>query len=473
MRNLRFRCQNRFEIGDSSLPSVAQMTPFSQLHNSCLPERYSQFAIFLMQRLNTYNPLSNPIVFGPAVLVLLPALLFSALMPDWAPQAALAGLALVFALRGIATERGDGSASLNLPLLVLLALLPVTLLVTTDAEISLPRVYAFIANLACFGAVAGQRNTPWLRKSGWLLLLGGLALGIIVLMGTDLGKAKLPFISPEIYNKVPGGNWHAFWDGDTFNPNMAGGLLALFWPPAVVLIRKGVSWQQRDFAKLVAAALLILLILTQSRGALFGMALALPVITLLQSRRWALVWIVALLGLLFVTYRFGPTGILESIAGRSDIFGDPSLQGRQELWGYAADLIARHPLTGVGLGMVEPAIKSIAPAIRAETQFGHAHNLFLNAGAELGLAGMTAYVWFYATLLILLVKRVLLQRNGQYRSLALGLLGSLIVFLAHGLVDTITFSPYAAVVVWGLFGLMVAVATSAGGSPDEKQAQRI
>jgi O-antigen ligase len=302
-----------------------------------------------------------------------------------------------------------------------------------------------------------------------VLLLGGFFLGLVFLLGTDFSATKLPFINREIYAFLPGGRLRPFWNPAGFNANMSGGILALFWIPAVILIWAGNSWQERDFAKLVTAVLSVLLLLTQARGALLGVIVAVPVITLLHSRRWLLVWAVALImGLAGIFYSGGPQVVLEAMLGQSDVLGDSSLQSRQELWARAVYIIQDFPLTGVGLGMVEPVIKFLYPnfVVYPEANFKHAHNLYLQAGAELGLPGLIAHLSLYLLLLYLLLRRALDHQAGYYRALALGLLGTLITFLSHGFFEVITYAPRAAIIVWGLFGLMIAVATSTPGQDE-------
>jgi len=414
-----------------------------------------------LQRFNQYNPLAGAWFFVVAVLILLPALIFNSFMPDWAPLAALLGLLVIFLLRVLATGQLIGHTPADGPLLLLVLSLPLGLWASSDATVSLARVYALVAGLAFFWAVAAQRDASWLRWSGWALLMAGLILGCVFLLGTRFSPDKLPFINRDIYTALPGG-LHPFWNPEGFNANLSGGVLALFWAPALVLAWRGDSWQQRDVAKLVLVTLTALLLLTQSRGALLGCLAALMLISVLQDRRWLPFWLIVLLATAVLAYHIGPTLFFETILGESDVFGASSLQGRQELWGRAAALIRDYPLTGVGLGMVEPAIKSHYPTvlIGPDSNFKHAHNLYLQAGAEMGLPGLMAHLGLYGVLAYLLVRRALDQGAGYYQVLALGLLGTLLVFLTHGLFEAITYATRAAIVVWGLFGLMVAVSTS-------------
>jgi hypothetical protein len=398
------------------------------------------------------EPVYTAWLFGLAILLLLPALLFSNFVPEWTPAVALVGLGLIFLQRAVTTGRMIGHTPVDWPLILILLILPVNLWVTTDPVISLPRVYAFVANLALFWAVAAQRNTPWLRWSGWLLLGMGLILAGALLLGTSHNAIKLPFLNQDIYQLLPG-EWRPFWNPAGFNANLSGGLLALFWFPAVMLIWYGESWQQRDVAKLVAVILGIALILTQSRGAMIGIAVALLIITVLQSRYWIGFWLVILLLIGLGLYYVGSDVVLDPILGSGNLMESSSLQSRQVLREKAIGLIQTVPLTGVGLGIPGQTLNLDPVDVK------HIHNVYLQTGAELGLPGLIAHLSLYMILFYLLLQRALNQQGNYYRGLALGLLGSLIIFLTHGYFEVITYAPRAAIVVWGLFGLMVAVAT--------------
>jgi putative inorganic carbon (HCO3(-)) transporter len=187
-----------------------------------------------------------------------------------------------------------------------------------------------------------------------------------------------------------------------------------------------------------------------------------------QRWGWLLFWLVVLLVIAILAYQLGPGTLLEAMLGRSDVFGDRSLQARQELWQRSIDVIRDYPLTGVGLGMVEAAIDAryTGGMVGPDSQFKHAHNVYLQVGAEMGLPGLVGHLALYLILLYLLARRALDRRAGYRQALALALLGSLTVFLTHGFFEVITYATRAAVVVWALFGLMVAVTTSSAGQDE-------
>lgn len=413
------------------------------------------------QQLPTRNPLGIAWVFGLTLSLLIPALFFSQLMTSWTPAVALVGLGAILCLRGLALGQIVGHRLIDSSTLLLLLLLPINLWVTPDPTVTLPQIYAFGANLTLFWAVAAQRNSPWLRWSGWGFLFIGLMLAIALVLTTQFNKTKLPFIDHHIYALLPSGGY-ALWDQQKLNPNMSGGVLALFLLPVMVLSWRGQSWQQRDLAKFISVLMVIVLLLTQSRGAILTVGIALLVITSLQSRWWGLFWLILGLSIGMAAYRFGSETSLAIIFDQNQTLHTSSLAVRRELWLSAVYLIRDFPLTGVGLGQAEISIQILYPSTHPDLTggFDHVHNLYLQAGAEMGLIALAAHLVLFGLLFYLLLRHVRHRGSSYLGAYALCLLGSLITLLIHGLFEAITASPYANLIVWGLLGLMAAIATS-------------
>ncbi|MFZ2360472.1 MAG: hypothetical protein WA040_14110, partial [Anaerolineae bacterium] len=188
-----------------------------------------------------------------AVIAAIAILVFSAALPPWMPTAATVFLALAFLARAVLTGHLLGHTPADWPLLALLLLLPVGLWASPDPSVTYPRTDALVASAALFWVVAGQRNQAWLRHSGWLLLLAGLALAVAVLAATAF-PAKLPWIQLDL-SAVQARLPVPFLQPGRFNPNLSGSLMALFLAPALALTLVGNSLAQR----LAAAALSLLL----------------------------------------------------------------------------------------------------------------------------------------------------------------------------------------------------------------------
>lgn len=411
-----------------------------------------------------------------AVLAVLPILAFSAALPPWMATAAMVFLGLAFLARAALTGHLLGHTPADWPLLALLLLLPVGLWASPDPSVTYPRTDALVAAAALFWVAAAQRNQRWLRYSGWLLLLAGLALAVAVFAATTF-PAKLPWVQFDVSALQARVNL-PFLQPDRFNPNLSGSLMALFLAPALVLVLAGNGRAQRLLALATSLLLALLLLLSQSRGAWLGVGVAVVVVTVISDRRWLWLWLPLGLAGVGAALALGNRLAVAALLGNGGSDGVVStLQGRQELWSRALYLMQDFPFTGVGLGMPEPVIKLLYPLflVGPDSEWIHVHNTFLQIGSEMGIPGLIAFVALLLTVATALVRQATDARAGAYRGLSLALLASLIVFVVHSQVDALLASPKLTILFFALMGLMVAVATSSRKArkrlrtPDEPQ----
>ncbi len=393
-----------------------------------------------------------------AVGVALPFLLLSASLPQWMPMTAMLVLLLAFLARGALTGHWLGHTPADWPLLALLLLAPVGMWASPDLGVTLPRSYALAASAALFWVAAAQHNQPWLRHSGWILLLGGLALALAVFSATQF-PAKLPWVQIDI-DALQTRLRTPFLQWDEFNPNVSGHVMALLLAPALSLAAKGNSRAQRLAALAVSLLLGALLLLSQSRGALLAALIAVAILMVLANWRWLWLWAPLALAGLAAVLILGQGLNLDALAGGSGSIN--TWEQRQELWGRALYLMQDFPFTGVGLGMPEPVIKLLYPTflIGPDGAWFHVHNAYLQIGSEMGVPGLIAFLALLLSVGAVLVKQACNAQAGVYQGLALGLLGSWIVFVVHSLVDAPSFSPTISVAFFALLGLMAAVATA-------------
>ena len=188
---------------------------------------------------------------------------------------------------------------------------------------------------------------------------------------------------------------------------MAGGALAMVLPVPLayaLLGRAGSSiWSLglRLFAGLVTALMGLTLLLTQSRGAILAVLVAIAV--MLAARDWR--WFVAV-GVLLIagTVIFQAAGFEASPAW--DLTSDAesainSAAGRVELWARAWAMAQDFPFTGIGMGMTNEIAPLRYPTFRipATTSTDHAHSLFFATAAEMGFPGLIGLLAFLIGLL--------------------------------------------------------------------------
>ena len=127
---------------------------------------------------------------------------------------------------------------------------------------------------------------------------------------------------------------------------------------------------------------------------------------------------------------------------------------RAELGSSSWMMFWDHPWLGVGPDnfLYQYRGRYILPAAWQEPDLSHPHNVFLDYGCRLGLGGLAAALW----LQIGFWRQALPLRrlaDADRRALALGMMGGMVDFLAHGLVD----ASYFVIDLAFLFFLALAV----------------
>ncbi len=105
-------------------------------------------------------------------------------------------------------------------------------------------------------------------------------------------------------------------------------------------------------------------------------------------------------------------------------------------WKAAADMWRDHLWLGVGIGNY-PAVYARYAVPRWDDPLGHAHNYYLNLGAETGLLGLLAYLILLGAMFWHVTRAALRTTDALSRGVALGVLGVLVALSVHNLFDNI------------------------------------
>lgn len=396
---------------------------------------------------------------GAALAVLAAAAASVAPTWGWAACAvAVAGVALALV--------GAGPGARRLPawgaVVALLVMSGVSLWVTQTPAETWERAWQLWACLGMFWTLA-----IWARTRARVTLLGAGLVGT----GTALALAspfivgwfaeRKTFFPPSIYAAFPR------LVSDTVHPNvMAAALLcavflALAWafrPPAL-----GARWGR--FGRLLRAravwivaslAMLLVLFLTKSRGAYGAFLVGSAVFALLAERRRAAVAFALLVALVLIAG--GSLWMLQQGAAESpdqlEMLDTSSFAFRQRIWHYALLLVGDFPLTGVGMGGFNAALRDLYGY--AEFTEPGAHSLYLQAALDLGLPGLAALLALVAASLRragvgLRRLRAVGDDPGQ---MAAGAIAGLAAVLAQGLLDLTVWGTRGGLVLWGLLALL-------------------
>jgi O-antigen ligase len=313
-----------------------------------------------------------------------------------------------------------------------------------------------------FAAVVERRHIPWLVVA---ILLAGTAQAL-------LGLHQFLFrVGPEGFLLFGGRFLRAF--GTFRQPNPFAGYLGLVLPIALSLVLWGLSarlpptvdrqprsdigpithspWLIALLSALAFGLMLAALYASQSRGAWIGFAAALVAVSLVRGGRTA-----GLFGLFFGAFAIAgaigafqalPPAIIQRFGDALTVLRIPDIATtevtdanfaaieRLAHWQAAIDMWRDHPWLGVGFGNY-PVVYPAYAIGRWLNPLGHAHNYYLNVGAETGLVGFLAYglFWLAAFGLGWMAVR---RSSGFQRAVAAGAVGVLVHLSVHNMVDNL------------------------------------
>jgi O-antigen ligase len=381
---------------------------------------------------------------------------------DWAGAVleVSAGLLLLFwavhfySMNG---EEADDKEVVLTPLLFPLVMLAVVALgqllfrTTASAYSTRMELDLLVADsIVLFLAAQAFRTADDWRTLVWFLMGFGFLVAIFGILQQLTFNGKLYWFREMRYGGIPFGPY--------VNRNHFAGFVELVFPVALVPLVLGKVRKERWYVVGIFGLLPIgALFLSASRGGLVSFAVQLGVLFLMMRLRrtggkhvlaGGLVLLLAFLlvswlGVRQVLDRFSSLESLEVTVGKRASM-------RHDTWHIFLD----HPLIGTGLG----SLQTVFPAY--ETLYvgkvvNHAHNDYLEALAETGIAGGTCCAWFLGTLFLLSLRQLLQLDKAFAAALHLSGLVACVGILVHSLVDFNLHIPANAL----LFFLMAHLAT--------------
>jgi len=350
----------------------------------------------------------------------------------------------------------------DLPIIGLVLLLPMTLWITALPDVTHVQVLRLLVGIALYYSITTWATTlPRLQATlGGCVAVGlGLALAAPVLV--DWQSFPVTLLPTAVYARQP------FLLGDGVNPNVLAGQLALLLPLILALLlapQRAPMRGVRLSALLLSGPLAAALVLTESRGGGLAALVGLATMLLISVRYRILMVSVVLFVLAIFTLLGGWNALLAD-----DPLG--GLNGRLEIWSRASYMLQDFPFTGIGMGSFLFVVETLYPYTIVPPGRGeHAHNLLMQVGVDLGLAGLGLWLAVLGLCTLAAVRgyrHAAADDAGWWqRAVALGVLGSQAALLTHGMVDAVTWGMVKpAPLVWAVWGLGVAAAAGARTDP--------
>ena len=408
-----------------------------------------------------------------AIVLLIPVFWF----PLRWPALTLVSLPLLPALWVLRLRAGCWRPPMDVlaPLCFVLLAAAMAMVPVLDVELALPKLLGIALGAALLIAVGDtirgiadlQRASAAVAAGLVVIAVGGLLAveaptGKGSLLTTLLGQLPHPLVG--LIPRAPGGS---------LNPNELAGVLALLSPLAVCRAAAASESGRRpgDVWRLLIAPGLALLVLalTQSRGALAGTLLALAAIGAgaavrahRRSRLSRRLLVLLVAGLALASGSLILVAATASQRASAAAGGLESLSVRVRLWQQALVMLNDYPLTGIGLGQVDPVLHRVyAPAFLAPDQVvPHAHNLLLDYALELGVPGAVAFALLVGGCVHYCLRAI---RTGEVWLFwtGLGLLLGLLAFMVFGFTDAIAPGARGGLALWAVLGLGAALAPRA------------
>lgn len=232
------------------------------------------------------------------------------------------------------------------------------------------------------------------------------------------------------------------------NPNLFGAYLLMIISILTAFTLRERAVKRRTVFAVILLSFLLCLALTYSRGAWVSLAAIVLGLTLFYDKRFGLLFLLVPVVLAFyhgqVVERF-----LSLFSGE-----DTSVDLRFALWESTMAMIEEHPLLGVGWGAYFLAYPDYNFFIQEEgVLIFHAHNMYLNMLAEVGIPGGMAF------LLAFFAQGILCWRNYRHgndsftKSMGLGGVLMVMALSVISMGDHVLFSRSVSFCFWSLSAL--------------------
>lgn len=260
--------------------------------------------------------------------------------------------------------------------------------------------------------VAGALAPPARLRMGLRLYVGALAATALVAAAVFL-----------LRHREPGARLST-----TTHYMTLSGLLVLAWPMAATAFWNA-NGRRRAFYALATVALTFALVLTSTRGAYLALPVAVAAILMRTRPRW--LFLVPVLA--FFAYLLLPPVYRDRI--RTSF--DPTFHSnadRLQMWQAGLAMWRHRPVTGVGLGDLQPIYRTYAPQGVARI-YGHLHNNWIHLLATTGALGVLAFGYLMLQCGRIVHRAGRTPADMELRALALGGWGSFWGFQVMGLFE--------------------------------------
>lgn len=361
------------------------------------------------------------------------------------------GVVLWF-VKMIVTKRCDfKSTPFDMVIAVLVVLSAISVLSSPDRGFSFYNYYNLMGRyvLIYYLVVNNITSAPQIKRIIWVMLTSALLVtlygfyqylfGINISANEWVDGEQFPDLKMRVFSTLE-------------NPNLLAGFLVTMMAIGASMGLKSTTMSGKILLFSLVALFGVCLVLTYSRGAWLSLLAVIGVYGLLCNRK--IFWLLILVP---IALFFGHDAVLERIMSIMNPT-DTSSTLRVALWESTIAMIEDKPLLGIGWGsywLVYPEYDFFLN--NPNVKIFHAHNMYLNIAAEIGIPGLLAFlaIMYGHVRLALLVLRNSFECWSS--GLMLGIIAAIAGVIINGLTDYVLFNIQLSMLYWLLNGLIVVV----------------
>jgi len=248
--------------------------------------------------------------------------------------------------------------------------------------------------------------------------------------------------------------------GPIGDPNYFAQSLVLMLPLGMWLARRAVHGWARLVMWACCGAMLVGIGITQSRGGMIALAVALTVLMAIElprgKRAYILLVPVVAAGALYLSGTYERVGAIADVVNPREA-EDFSIRGRTSEALVAIDMFREQPLTGVGTDNYPPLYREYSVRFGLDDRYPREpHNSYLEMAAESGILGVLTFVaMLVAALLAGLSSQRALRRLGRVES---GAAAAMVAGLAGYMTAALFLDQFFPNYLWLAFGMIIGLA---------------
>lgn len=428
------------------------------------------------------------------VIFLVIAFLYTLLViRDSIPTAGLVVLAGLWLLHWVMSGHLSYSTPQDLPIIGLLSLLPLSLLISVDHALTLPKIYGLLLCVALYYVIINYLRTfKRIPLALAALILLTTTMPVLGLLAVDWSGSSFTLPS-RILNRlsmyVP--LISRFSTGGGIHVNTIGGTLTFFIPLLISLLWDGKAFRSTFLAKskkqktftilykliLIVALIMVLgiLILTQSRGSYLGAAVGILAVLIWKDKRFLWLIPVLILSLVVALYVFANGNVIEFISIMDTSREGDTFWVRLDYWKRTVYLIQDFAFSGVGIGTygkIFDELYTFTPFSSQGQPAFYAHNMYLAVAASVGIPALVLYFALFSSTATMVFSS---YKKAQpiVKIMLIGISSGWLANLVYGLWDNYMLGEKLALVLWLYLALVTAfyihqntLLTSNGSDPN-------